>query len=247
MFPDQYEDNDTGRSACDGIHTWKWRQEMSETGTKDLAKIAYFHIKIDTGMETTWIFGDRRERGSSLQQIEKLPHVKLEGMFTHFAKADEKDKTFSEKQYEKFLWMRNEAVKSKEVFRFRRFHCDNSAGIIGFPQWRQDLVRAGISLYGMYPSDEVEKDAVQLKPALRLVSHVSFVKEVAKGVSISYGGTFTAEKNLKVATIPVGYGDGYARGLSNHGRCAHSWKTGADPGKGLHGSVYGRCDRYSRC
>ena len=93
-----------------------------------------------------------------------------------------------------------EAVEQRGV-QISRFHCDNSAGIIDFPQWRQDLVRAGISLYGMYPSDEVEKDAVQLKPALRLVSHVSFVKEVAKGVSISYGGTFTAEKNLKVATI----------------------------------------------
>ena len=101
VFPDQYEDNDKRRGARDSIHTWIWRHEISESCPKDLGKTAYFHIKIDTGMETTWISGDRRERGSSSRQIEKLPHVKLEGMFTHFAKADEKDKTFSEKQYEK--------------------------------------------------------------------------------------------------------------------------------------------------
>ena len=88
-------------------------------------------------------------------------------------------------------------------------------GSLIFPSGDKIWSVQGFASLRMYPSDEVEKDAVQLKPALRLVSHVSFVKEVAKGVSISYGGTFTAEKNLKVATIPVGYGDGYARGLSN--------------------------------
>ena len=79
------------------------------------------------------------------------------------------------------------------------------------------LVRAGISTYGMYPSDEVEKDAVDLRPALSLVSHVSFVKEVEAGTPISYGGTFVAPKKMKIATIPVGYGDGYPRSLSGKG------------------------------
>ena len=210
VFPDQYETmiREEVRAT---VYTMEMAKEMSEMAER-LGKDAYFHIKIDTGMERLG-FPVTEESADIIAEIEKLPHVKLEGMFTHFAKADEKDKTFSEKQYEKFLWMK-EAVEQRGV-QISRFHCDNSAGIIDFPQWRQDLVRAGISLYGMYPSDEVEKDTVQLKPALRLVSHVSFVKEVAKGVSISYGGTFTAEKNLKVATIPVGYGDGYARGLSN--------------------------------
>ena len=179
VFPDQYETmiREEVRAT---VYTMEMAKEMSEMAER-LGKDAYFHIKIDTGMERLG-FSVTEESADIIAEIEKLPHVKLEGMFTHFAKADEKDKTFSEKQYEKFLWMK-EAVEQRGV-QISRFHCDNSAGM-------------------------------QLKPALRLVSHVSFVKEVAKGVSISYGGTFTAEKNLKVATIPVGYGDGYARGLSN--------------------------------
>ena len=93
--------------------------------------------------------------------------------------------------------------------------CDNSAGIIDFPDLKHDLSRAGISLYGMYPSDEVNQKVVDLKPALELISHISFVKEVEAGTAISYGGTFVAPKKMRVATIPVGYGDGYPRSLSN--------------------------------
>ena len=99
----------------------------------------------------------------------------------------------------------------------RYYDCDNSAGIIDFPDMKHDLARAGISTYGMYPSDEVKKDAVDLKPALRLISHVSFVKDVEPGTAISYGGTFVADRPMRVATIPVGYGDGYPRSLSNKG------------------------------
>ena len=86
--------------------------------------------------------------------------------------------------------------------------CDNSAGIIDFPDLKHDLARAGISLYGMYPSDEVNQQVIDLKPALELISHISFVKEVEAGTAISYGGTFVAPKKMRVATIPVGYGDG---------------------------------------
>ena len=95
--------------------------------------------------------------------------------------------------------------------------CDNSAGIIDFPNMKHNLARAGISLYGMYPSDEVNKNAISLKPALELISHISFVKNVEAGTSISYGGTFVAPKAMRIATIPVGYGDGYPRSLSNKG------------------------------
>ena len=96
-------------------------------------------------------------------------------------------------------------------------YCDNSAGIIDFPNMKHNLARAGISLYGMYPSDEVNKNAISLKPALELISHISFVKNVEAGTSISYGGTFVAPKAMRIATIPVGYGDGYPRSLSNKG------------------------------
>ena len=99
----------------------------------------------------------------------------------------------------------------------RYYDCDNSAGIIDFPDMKHDLARAGISTYGMYPSDEVDKSAVDLKPALSLVSHVTYVKEAEPGTAISYGGTFVTPKKMRIATIPVGYGDGYPRSLSNKG------------------------------
>lgn len=212
VFPDQYETmiREEVRAT---VYTMEMAKEMSEMAER-LGKDAYFHIKIDTGMERLG-FSVTEESADIIAEIEKLPHVKLEGMFTHFAKADELDKTFSEEQYRKFVWMRNEV--EKRGISISQYHCDNSAGIIDFPQWKQNLVRAGIALYGLYPSEEVKKETVDLKPALRLISHVSFVKEVEPGASISYGGTFTADKKMKVATIPVGYGDGYARGLSNRG------------------------------
>lgn len=100
-------------------------------------------------------FPATEESADLIGQIEKLPNVCLEGMFTHFAKADELDKTFSEEQYRKFVWMRNEV--EKRGISISQYHCDNSAGIIDFPQWKQNLVRAGIALYGLYPSEEVKK------------------------------------------------------------------------------------------
>ena len=138
VFPDQYETmiREEVRAT---VYTMEMAKEMSEMAER-LGKDAYFHIKIDTGMERLG-FSVTEESADIIAEIEKLPHVKLEGMFTHFAKADEKDKTFSEKQYEKFLWMK-EAVEQRGV-QISRFHCDNSAGIIDFPQWRQDLVREG--------------------------------------------------------------------------------------------------------
>ena len=94
-------------------------------------------------------------------------------------------------------------------------HCSNSAGIIDVREANCDLVRAGIAIYGLYPSQEVSKKAVELKPALSLISHVEYVKTISAGTSVSYGGPFVAEKEMKIATIPVGYGDGYPRSLSN--------------------------------
>ena len=212
VFPDEYEEM-VEKEIRAAVYTEEMARGMSEAAQR-LGKTAYFHIKIDTGMGRIG-FPVTEESASSIERISRLPNVQTEAMFTHFAKADELDKTFSEEQYRKFVWMRNEV--EKRGISISQYHCDNSAGIIDFPQWKQNLVRAGIALYGLYPSEEVKKETVDLKPALRLVSHVSFVKEVEPGASISYGGTFTADKKMKVATIPVGYGDGYARGLSNRG------------------------------
>ncbi|MCC2253562.1 alanine racemase [Ruminococcus sp. CLA-AA-H200] len=212
VFPDQYEEM-IDLEIRPAVYT----EEMAEAISKEAqrkGKDVCFHIKIDTGMGRIG-FPVSEESAETIERIGKLPRVCLEGMFTHFAKADETDKTYTLEQHRRFLWMKEQMEKRHVPIRY--FDCDNSAGIIDFPDMKHDLARAGIATYGMYPSDEVNKEAVRLRPALTLVSHVSFVKDVEPGTSISYGGTFTAEKKMRVATIPVGYGDGYPRSLSNKG------------------------------
>ena len=151
----------------------------------------------------------------AIEEISKMPGLKLEGMFTHFAKADETDKAYTDVQIGKYNYMRDELKKRGVTFPI--YHCSNSAGIIDIKKANMDLVRAGISIYGLYPSEEVEKKNVPLKPAMELISHVSYVKTVPAGTPVSYGGTYVTEKETSLATIPVGYGDGYPRSLSNKG------------------------------
>lgn len=212
IFPDQYEEM-VSYGIRAAVYTKEMAAGMAETARK-MNRTAYLHIKIDTGMGRIG-FPDIDESADVIAEIAGLPHVKAEGMFTHFAKADETDKTFTRKQHERFIRMQAALEERNTVIPY--LSCDNSAGIIDFPEFKHHLVRAGISLYGMYPSDEVDKSAVLLRPALELISHVSYVKEVEEGTPVSYGGTFTAPKRMKVATIPVGYGDGYPRTLSNKG------------------------------
>ena len=212
VFPDQYEDM-LYYDIRPAVYTEEMAGAISETAVR-LGKTANLHIKIDTGMGRIG-FPVCEESADIIERISHLPNVRLEGMFTHFAKADETDKSYTMTQHERFMWMKEQIERRGVSIRY--FDCDNSAGIIDLPDMRHDLARAGISTYGMYPSDEVKKEAVDLKPALRLVSHVTYVKDVAAGTPISYGGTFVAPEQMKVATIPVGYGDGYPRSLSNKG------------------------------
>lgn len=210
VFPDQYEDMVRYEIRA-AVYTYEMAKGMSEAAAR-LGSNAIFHIKLDTGMGRIG-FPISEESVECIELISKLEHVVLEGMFTHFAKADETDKTYTKMQHEKFVWMQRALLE--RAIEIPYLDCDNSAGIIDFPDLKHDLARAGISLYGMYPSDEVNQQVVDLKPALELISHISFVKEVEAGTAISYGGTFVAPKKMRVATIPVGYGDGYPRSLSN--------------------------------
>lgn len=212
VFPDQYEE-----MLLSDIRPTVYMEEMADEISRiavKLGKTARLHIKIDTGMGRIG-FPVCGKTVDIIERISHLPNIELEGMFTHFAKADEKDKTYTMTQHERFMWMKDQAEQRGVSIRY--FDCDNSAGIIDLPDMRHDLARAGISTYGLYPSDEVDKKAVDLKPALRLVSHVTYVKDVEPGTPISYGGTFTAPGKMRVATIPIGYGDGYPRSLSNRG------------------------------
>ena len=195
------------------LYTVKDAIGLSEAASR-LEIDARVHIKFDTGMSRLGV----REPEDALEiirRISALPRIKLEGLFTHFACSDEKDKAMTERQLTRFAAL---ADKVREAgISIPILHCSNSAGIIDVPQANYNMVRAGIALYGLYPSEEVEKDRVRLKPALQLKSHIVYLKEVEEGCGISYGATFVTERRTRVATIPVGYGDGYPRALSNTG------------------------------
>ena len=212
VFPDQYMEM-LKHEIRMNIYTEEMAESISRMAARE-GKTAYMHIKLDTGMSRLG-FGINEQSAETIKRISKMPNVNMEGIFTHFTKADEKDKSFTKKQIQESVWM-TERLKEKNV-RFTYEHCSNSAGIIDVPEANFDIVRAGISTYGLYPSEEVDKTNVKLKPALALKSHVAFVKEIERGTPVSYGGTFVVKEKMKIATIPVGYADGYPRSLSNKG------------------------------
>lgn len=172
------------------------------------------HLAVDTGMSRIGVPDDASGLATA-EQIAALAHLKIEGVFTHFARADEADKTNAGGQISRFTAF-CDALDAAGITGFLR-HCSNSAGILELPQANMDLVRAGITIYGIYPSDEVSRVPVTLFPAMELKSHVVHVKTVPAGTPVSYGGTFVTQHETQIATIPVGYGDGYPRGLSGKG------------------------------
>lgn len=191
--------------------------EMAEqfaAAARKAGMTAKIHVAVDTGMSRIG-FDDSEESVEKIARIDQIPGIFLEGIFTHFAKADETDKTSAMLQYSrfsKFCGKLEEKLSHPLIC-----HCANSAAIIDLPQTQMDLVRAGISIYGIYPSDEVDRSRAALRPVMELKSHIVCIKEIEPGVSVSYGGTFTADRRTKIATIPVGYADGYPRSLSNKG------------------------------
>lgn len=180
-----------------------------------LGRKAKVHVKVDTGMSRVGIRPDE-EGLSFLQKACSLPYIEVEGIFTHFARADERDKTSARVQLSAFCSFVKDAEKlTGSVIPIK--HCSNSAGILELPEANLSLVRAGITLYGLSPSEEVPKEILSLRPALSLKSHLVYVKEVEAGTPVSYGGTFVTDKKTRIATVPVGYGDGYPRSLSGKG------------------------------
>lgn len=178
-------------------------------------KSARVHVKVETGMSRLGIMPDE----SGLRFIEKVLHTEgiiLEGVFTHFARADEKDKTSARKQLA-LLQDFMDRVETELGYRIPVKHCSNSAGIVELPEANMDAVRAGITLYGLWPSAEVSRDIISLQPVLSLRSRIVYIKEVEKGTPVSYGGTYVTPERMRIATIPAGYGDGYPRGLSGKG------------------------------
>ncbi len=176
---------------------------------------AKVHIKVDTGMGRIGITPDE-EGLEFVKFLMEHPELEVEGIFTHFAKSDEADKTSANHQLELFQNF-IDRIQAEAGLTIPIRHCSNSAAILEMPQANMDMVRAGITTYGLYPSEEVNKDVVPLQAAMSLYSHIIYCKTIHAGQSVSYGGLFTATKDTRVATIPVGYGDGYPRSLSGKG------------------------------
>lgn len=194
-----------------------FREDMAVTLSEvamSMGQKAKIHIKIDTGMGRIG-FTPEECNLDVVERISRLPLLILDGIFSHFSKADERDKEYSVAQLDRYLAF-TQALKDRGVVA-NKYHLSNSAGLIDLKKAHFDMVRVGIALYGLYPSDEVSKELYHLKPVLSLKSNVIMVKEVAPGTSISYGGTYITKAPTIVATIPVGYGDGYPRALSSKG------------------------------
>lgn len=178
-------------------------------------KRAKVHIKVDTGMGRIGILPDE-EGLEFIKQTAETEGIEIEGIFTHFARADEADKKNALQQIAVFRQFTEEAENTLGLTGLIK-HCSNSAGILEIPEANMDVVRAGIGLYGLAPSEEVDMRRISLKPALSLYSTVIYVKWLSAGSPISYGGTYVTDQRRRIATIPLGYGDGYPRGLSGKG------------------------------
>ena len=185
----------------------------SQAGLK-AGKPALVHIKVNTGMNRIG-FETNAAGVEAVRRIRRMPGLCTEGIFTHFARADETDKSSAEDQLERFKAFA--AATEKDLGRYAIRHCANSAASMEMPEAWMDMVRIGISLYGIYPSDEMNREAVVLNPALSWKSRVVLIQEHPAGAGISYGHTAVLREARRVATIPVGYGDGYPRSLSNKG------------------------------
>lgn len=212
-FPENYRE-----MARRGIRATAFTEEMlrdMSAAALSCGSVMKIHIAVDTGMSRIGI----RPDDSGLAFVKKASEtagIEIEGLFTHFATADEADKTRTNAQFHAFYTFA-ERIRTELGISIPLCHCANSAGILELPDTRMDMVRAGIILYGLWPSAEVPHTAADLVPVLSLCSRIAFVKELEAGREISYGGTFTAPEPMRVATIPIGYADGYPRGLSNRG------------------------------
>lgn len=195
------------------VYTMEGAQAASRAA-QTLGKPAYIHLKVDTGMGRLGF--QPPEAIPAILAVSKLPGLVLEGLFTHFAAADEADKSYTEKQVKTFSAV-YESLLERGVH-IPMTHCANSAGVMDFSAFPFSAVRPGIILYGMYPSDQVDRRRLALRPILKMVTCINHLKTVPAGTAIGYGCTFTTARESRIATIPVGYADGFARKMQEGGR-----------------------------
>lgn len=212
VFPEQYQGL-VGQEIRPTIYSLQQAEGLEEFLSRQGTSLPV-HVKIDTGLSRLGFQATEKAAGE-VARIAGMGHIIVEGLFTHFAKSDAKDKSMAISQMERFGAMQK--MLAGYGISIPIAHCSNSAAIIDMPEAHMDLVRAGISLYGMWPSSEVQKENISLRPALSLKSCIVFLKELEQGRAVSYGATYETSGNQRIATIPVGYGDGYPRSLSNRG------------------------------
>ena len=169
-------------------------------------KTVKVHLAVDTGMGRIGVLPEAA--GETAAYLAALPGIELEGVFSHFALADASDKSYAKEQFHRFQRALTEIEGRGITISLR--HIANSAAILEMPETYLDMVRAGIILYGLWPSDEVEK-TVDLRPLMTVKAKLTYVKDFAKGETISYGRLFTAPRSMRVGTLPLGYADGYTR------------------------------------
>lgn len=195
------------------VYNYEFAEYLSQiaVGQNKNVKI---HLKIDTGMSRLgFVAGDdNTELIKEIIKISNLPNIIIDGIFSHFACSDEADLSYTYMQFERFKSLTDELEAAGITIPCK--HIANSAAIMMYPEMHLDMVRAGIILYGYYPSEDVDKTKLSLKPVMTLKSRVTLVKETEAGRGVSYGKTYITDKNTKIATIPIGYADGYLRSLS---------------------------------
>jgi len=203
------------------ISTFKEAERFSINASKCQKKLKV-HIKIDTGMGRLGFLADGLTSeqeysplAGEIKRISELPFIEIEGVYSHFANADAKDKSHAAGQLNLFLKLKSEL--EHQIPHKVLFHIANSAGIMEFPESHLDMVRPGIIMYGLYPSDDVDKSKINIKPVMSIKSKIIHIKKVGAGFKVSYGSTFTTTGETVIATIPAGYADGISRQLSSKG------------------------------
>ena len=208
---EEYAEETVAYGVSQALFTLASAKALSAAAVK-LGKKAKVHLAIETGMNRIGILPEHA--GEFAAQVMALPGIEIEGVFSHFAMADAKDKAYCREQYAKF---------QNALFQIRAQgieipikHISNSATISEAPEMQLDMVRQGITLYGLWPSEEVER-CLDYQPVMKLKAKVAYIKQIETGETVGYGRTFKAERATKVATLPLGYADGISRLLSNKG------------------------------
>lgn len=204
------ENSTIKNSIISTVYTKNFVKALSEEAHNQNKK-CLIHVKVDTGMHRVGISTEHVIK--LVKYISSLPNIEIEGLFTHFACADDPENPYTLLQLKRFLKLK-ETLK-KNNFKFKIYHCANSAATLNFPQTHMDIVRIGIAMYGLRSSEKTFSP--KLKPVLSLKVKISYLKEVKKGEGISYGLTFRTKEKSLIATVPIGYADGYPKQLSNKG------------------------------